>query len=207
MNEMVIYRILNIVNMKKYVGCTSDIKRRMRYHKSKLKNGNHDNIFLQEDYNKYGEKSFVFSILQENVLASEVESAESSHIKLENSLIPFGYNMTFGGYGVKGYEYSDISKAKRSEVAMGNKNSRYGTVTKIGSTYFGVYRHSRKSVKYVYYMAKITTGGKCITIGEFKNEIDAAKAYDKVCWDIYNDISHLNFPEDFIQGAGNDRII
>jgi len=34
-------------------------------------------------------------------------------------------------------------------------------------------------------------------LGEFSNEIDAAKAYDKICYELRKDYAVLNFPEDY----------
>jgi group I intron endonuclease len=39
---------------------------------------------------------------------------------------------------------------------------------------------------------------KRIYIGYFYDEIMAAKEFDKICWELYEDTSKLNFPEDYL---------
>ena len=51
------------------------------------------------------------------------------------------------------------------------------------SKFKGVYKKVEvvKNKEYVYYQARLTVNGKDTSIGYFKSEIDAAKAYDAVC--------------------------
>lgn len=51
---MVLYEILNIIDSKRYVGITCDIKRRWREHRAELKSGKHHNKHLQAAWNLYG---------------------------------------------------------------------------------------------------------------------------------------------------------
>ena len=60
-----IYKIKNIVNGKVYIGQTTNISKRIKEHKNDLRNNNHHNIYLQRAWNKYGENSFVFEIIDE----------------------------------------------------------------------------------------------------------------------------------------------
>lgn len=60
-----IYCIVNNVNEKRYVGSTSYcFKHRFYTHRYTLKNNSHHNIYLQRAWNKYGEKSFSFHIIE-----------------------------------------------------------------------------------------------------------------------------------------------
>lgn len=60
-----IYKIENIINGKCYIGQSINIKRRWEIHRSELKNNTHYNQYLQKAWNKYGENSFNFSIIEE----------------------------------------------------------------------------------------------------------------------------------------------
>ena len=59
-----IYQIRNLVNGKVYVGSAVNLQHRRREHRSDLRNGTHHSIKLQRAYNKYGESSFAFEILE-----------------------------------------------------------------------------------------------------------------------------------------------
>ena len=57
-----IYLIINTINGKFYIGSSCDIPRRFRSHRKCLNKNTHDNIHLQNAWNKYGESNFSFEI-------------------------------------------------------------------------------------------------------------------------------------------------
>ena len=60
-----IYQIRNIANNKIYIGSTNNVRKRWNNHRSKLNNGKHENQYLQLAWQKYGENSFEFTIIEE----------------------------------------------------------------------------------------------------------------------------------------------
>lgn len=96
-----IYKIENLVSGKIYVGQSRHIKSRFIQHKSELRNGSHYNKHLQYAWDKYGEESFVFSVIEECPieLLNERELYWIDKLDAYNS----GYNETLGGDGVLGY--------------------------------------------------------------------------------------------------------
>ena len=58
-----VYQIVNTVNGMKYIG-SGNIKSRWKSHYAKLINGKHGNNHLQNAWNKYGEDSFRFDVIQ-----------------------------------------------------------------------------------------------------------------------------------------------
>ena len=59
-----IYLILNKVTNQLYIGSAVNIDYRWRKHKECLRSNRHQNSYLQNAWNKYGEESFGFAILE-----------------------------------------------------------------------------------------------------------------------------------------------
>lgn len=104
-----IYCIKNIVNGKMYVGQSGDIHQRWVTHRSDLNCGRHHNSYLQNAWDKYGEKSFEFYILQECQIDKLDELEEKwirelrTNVNEENAN---GYNLDCGGQGIRGYKHT-----------------------------------------------------------------------------------------------------
>jgi group I intron endonuclease len=60
----VIYAVRNTVNGKSYIGSTNDLYYRKALHLSQLRRGVHHSVILQRAFNKYGERSFDFIVLE-----------------------------------------------------------------------------------------------------------------------------------------------
>jgi len=76
-----IYKIINIVNNKFYVGSAVDLKRRKTRHFCELRNNKHNNKYLQASWNKYGEKAFVFVVIEELDREADLLAAENVWLK------------------------------------------------------------------------------------------------------------------------------
>jgi group I intron endonuclease len=72
-----IYKIINIINNKFYVGSAVDLKRRKARHFSELRTNKHNNRHLQTAWNKYGEQAFVFVVLEEIADDADLLAAEN----------------------------------------------------------------------------------------------------------------------------------
>jgi group I intron endonuclease len=60
-----IYKILNIITNKFYIGSACHFYNRKSKHLGMLRRGLHNNKHLQNSYNKYGEKVFKFFLIEE----------------------------------------------------------------------------------------------------------------------------------------------
>jgi group I intron endonuclease len=76
-----IYKIINVINNKFYVGSAVDLKRRKTRHFSELRNGKHNNKHLQAAWVKYGEQAFVFVVVEEMPEAADLLAAENVWLK------------------------------------------------------------------------------------------------------------------------------
>lgn len=59
-----IYKIVNLINGKSYIGSSKNIRMRLWEHRAKLRHNNHHNQHLQNSWNKYGEDNFDYCILE-----------------------------------------------------------------------------------------------------------------------------------------------
>lgn len=102
-----IYKIINVVNNKFYVGSAVDFTARKRRHWWALRSQRHANKHLQAAWNKYGEESFKFLIVEELPEGADLVSAEDAWLK-EHVGKEYCYNLgteavafTRGWYGEK----------------------------------------------------------------------------------------------------------
>jgi group I intron endonuclease len=72
-----IYKLINVINDKFYVGSAVDLKRRKTRHFSELRKGKHNNRHLQAAWNKYGEQAFVFVVIAEVAPEADLLAAEN----------------------------------------------------------------------------------------------------------------------------------
>ena len=75
-----IYKIANIINGKVYIGRSINILLRWYNHIDALKDNEHINKKLQDDFNKYGLDSFQFSILEMNEDEKELIMREQEYL-------------------------------------------------------------------------------------------------------------------------------
>ena len=110
-----IYKILNKLDGKYYVGSSTNPHRRWKNHKRSLNLNQHHNDYLQNSWNKYGENSFDFIIVQSfpNISPAELLSEEQKWLNIASSDI-LSYNLTFIA-GNPNLLLSNYSKKKRSE--------------------------------------------------------------------------------------------
>ncbi len=114
-----IYEIKNTNNDKKYIGYSKNIENRVKRHFRKLSKNLHENFYLQNAWNKYGEKCFKYLILEE-VETYLLKEKEIEYIKSLNTKYPNGYNLTNGGDGIVNLD--EVSKNKIRDAQLGNKN-------------------------------------------------------------------------------------
>lgn len=94
-----IYKILNKINGKFYIGSTNNAKRRWNQHRTELNKNIHCNKHLQNAWNKYGENNFDFIILEKSMDEDNQFEMEQKYL---NELNPFnlkGYNISRNANG------------------------------------------------------------------------------------------------------------
>lgn len=110
-----IYCIENIVNNKKYIGQSINIDDRWLKHRNELNSKRHYNDYLQKAWDKYGESSFKFYILEE-CANDELDEKEIYYIEKYNTLNrDYGYNLKEGGQNGVVCEYG-IEKQRKALI-------------------------------------------------------------------------------------------
>lgn len=93
-NKSGIYMITNMVTGKFYIGSTKSFRQRFMDHRKNLRRRIHDSIYLQNSWDKYGEKKFIFSKLE--LVEKERKSLLKSEQYYLDSFTPWhpeiGYN-------------------------------------------------------------------------------------------------------------------
>ena len=108
-----IYRLTNLITKRAYIGKTIHFKKRMGQHKqSKTK------TYLSRSIQKYGWDNFKKEIIIDDVPEEDLNNLEISYIEVENTLTPNGMNLTLGGDGTSGYEYTPEQREKNRQTAI-----------------------------------------------------------------------------------------
>ena len=63
-NKPGVYKIINIINGKIYIGSSVNVRKRKNLHFSRLRKNTHECKHLQSAFNKYGEEKFKFEIIE-----------------------------------------------------------------------------------------------------------------------------------------------
>lgn len=130
-----IYKILNTITNKVYIGSAVDCNRRFIEHRKNLKANDHRNSYLQNAYNKYGLDAFQFIV---------IEACETSKlIELEQSWINwtkccnenFGYNLNPTAGSNLGKKFSEDFKKKARARQIGKKLSEETKLRIVFSSY------------------------------------------------------------------------
>ena len=87
-----IYKIINVINNKFYVGSAVNYEKRKARHLWRLRRGDHANKHLQAAWNKYSEKAFVFAVVEEVPEDKDLLAAENVWLK-EHVGQPYCYNI------------------------------------------------------------------------------------------------------------------
>ena len=117
-----IYQIVNTVNGKVYVGSAARFRTRWATHRSLLRKCTHGNEHLQRAWNKYGEASFDFSVLE---LVEDVAQLIAREQVYLDAVFALGcqYNVSPTAGSTLGKAHSAETKQKIRESATGRKQN------------------------------------------------------------------------------------
>jgi group I intron endonuclease len=93
-----VYKITNISSERYYIGYSTNINKRFKTHRYKLRNNIHDNLFLQRAYNLDGEDKFQYEIIhicESDDEAKDIELQYLTDLTIRDKL----YNLHFNNSG------------------------------------------------------------------------------------------------------------
>ena len=126
-----VYKIINKINGKMYIGSSINILQRWSKHKALLRYNKHSNKHLQNSWNKHGEEAFEFSIIEE-CKENELLLKEQYYLNLElkaNEFYKDGGKLFYSlGYNLQpicdGSNINDDIKLKISETLKLKYNNK-----------------------------------------------------------------------------------
>jgi len=114
-----IYKIINKINGKYYVGSSKDIWHRwFSEHKCCLRYDNHDNTHLQRSWNKHGENNFEFIIVEDGIPYNQLLLIEQKYLDIAKTEKHTCYNQSFIAGRIEMTEEvrNKISKANTGKI-------------------------------------------------------------------------------------------
>ena len=115
--EYCIYRIVNTVNDKVYVGLSTNPKKRISAHMTGT-----GSPLLKETVEEYGRGAFITQTIECYNEPIEANRRAQTYIMRNNALHPFGYNKSIGGRGSSGHVW-DL-KQRAGVTGSNNKRSK-----------------------------------------------------------------------------------
>jgi len=115
-----VYQLINLINDKRYIGSSINLKERKSSHFRELKKQNHRNKYFQRAYNKYGIDNLKFEILlycsKEDLIFYEQRAIDAYDFKIL-------YNVKKKADSNQGLKLSEEHKRKISESNKGRTPS------------------------------------------------------------------------------------
>lgn len=112
---MVIYKIVNKINSKVYIGqTTQDLSVRFKQHCSVSNTSG----ILNRAIRKHGSDNFTISVIARCNTSEEMNHREAYYIKLFNTLSPAGYNLDSGG------KHKVMHKQSRQKMSISKEGKR-----------------------------------------------------------------------------------
>lgn len=121
-----VYLIVNVLNNRKYVGSTPrPIVRRFYEHRCELRHNRHGNMELQDEWNEYGEKSFVFTPLEN--ISNEVDIIKRECYWYEHYL-SIGHKL-YNQVHPSDNGHTNLHKERTIEKMKASQQKRYENMT------------------------------------------------------------------------------
>ena len=165
-----IYEFFNLTNGKRYIGSSKDIYNRLHEHYHNLQNNKAHNKHFQAAWNKYGEESFIYNILE--FCNEEIRfDREQYYIDVINP----EYNLTNYVIANTGHKVSDECKEKISETLKQKYASSEITAYKQEHAWIKCYIYNIRTLKFETECKCLADAAKLLTN---KKTLDSERAFN-----------------------------
>ena len=121
-----VYKITNTKTGLYYIGSSIDVEKRWKSHLHDLRYNCHNNKYLQNSFNKHGEKCFEFSVIEECTKETVREREDYWINELHATDHSKGFNILPTSNVGMGVSMSDETKRKISLACSMDKNGNFG---------------------------------------------------------------------------------
>ena len=135
MKKSGIYKIINTINKKLYVGSANDIRTRWVIHRYQLNHQKHGNILLQRSWNKYGKKNFKFEILEICTKEQLIEKEQYYLDFYKSYERNIGYNINKVAGSNQGRKFGPHTKEHNRKISLALQGSKRDGTYLLGNTY------------------------------------------------------------------------
>ena len=119
-----IYKIMNVVSGRVYVGSSYDIAYRFRKHRERLNGGYHSSLRFQASWDKHGSAAFTFTILEVVAQRSDLHVREQHWIDTLDATNPdHGLNVRGTVEGTLGFVHTPEAVEKIRAAGTGRKHT------------------------------------------------------------------------------------
>lgn len=144
LNQSGIYKIINKINQKIYIGSSKNIRKRWKAHRNLLNKEKHYNEYLLSAYKKYGKENFIWEVI-EFVNVNNLQEREQYWINFYGSSDRTkGYNLCPAAYSNLGLKHTDESRLNMSLAHLGYKHTIESRKKISESQYKSVYQFDLK---------------------------------------------------------------
>jgi group I intron endonuclease len=122
-----VYKIINNITGKIYVGSSVDIEKRWKRHTAGLRGGNHHNMYMQIDYNCHGIDSFDIAIVEKFELIDRNDLYDKESFWINEISPEYNMGMVHGGDNISTHPLNDEIRKKISISQTGKPgNQQFG---------------------------------------------------------------------------------
>jgi len=115
-----IYKIINLINGKVYIGQSDRLNEREREHFYQLDKQEHHNEHLQKSYNKYGKDNFIFECIE------QTEDLDNREVYWINEYGGINSELNYNLKDPLTMKWSDYVRVKQSKSMTGENNPNFG---------------------------------------------------------------------------------